>query len=344
MVLLGLSCAFLIAEATLRIFGIGYGNAPLVSDPFLHHVHPRSYSFLVHDPGGEYGGHRVHYDAEGLVSDPEKASRSLGEASEFRVAVLGDSFVEATQVPFKQSFPGRLSATAGTRVSLKNFGTSSYSPIFYIVQWRYWVRHFRPTHVFVLLYSNDVASDAAFYRSAIVGPNGVILGIPGPGKDGLARVFRSSYCVRLLRRVHLQIAWWITNAKKQPVAAMVGGFIEENPDVSEISANLVTDLARQVKASGAEFVLSAVPSKARLLHPDATNNSPEFSEKWRIWSQTNGVEFLDLVPAFKKATLEGRRLFFERDIHFNAEGHALVADLVRKRSPNVFGPLASVRD
>ena len=70
--------ALLIAEITLRFFGIGYGNSPHERSHTYHHVHPSNYQFLMHDPNGEYGGHHVYYDNLGFrVRDEASQTNKL---------------------------------------------------------------------------------------------------------------------------------------------------------------------------------------------------------------------------------------------------------------------------
>jgi hypothetical protein len=59
--------ALALAEAALRLLGIGYGNAPLETHPILHHVHPRNYSFLSYKPNDAYDGVHVYYSTDRRV-------------------------------------------------------------------------------------------------------------------------------------------------------------------------------------------------------------------------------------------------------------------------------------
>ena len=64
-------------EMALRVVKVGYGSAPLEGSSMLHHEHPKNYSFLVHDVGGEFQENAfVHYDAEGLRFNPDAAGNN----------------------------------------------------------------------------------------------------------------------------------------------------------------------------------------------------------------------------------------------------------------------------
>ena len=95
------------AEVTLRLLNIGYGNTPLESDPIFHHRHPRRYVYFSHTTSGEYGGFRVYYNDEGLISNPDRVKRDFLQGAR-RIALLGDSFMEGNQVPFSRSITGIL--------------------------------------------------------------------------------------------------------------------------------------------------------------------------------------------------------------------------------------------
>ena len=229
--------ALALAEITLRLVGIGYGNAPLETHPILHHAHPKNYTFLSHTPSNEYGGFHVYYGDDGRtipISEWKKRSRQLEDAC--RVAFLGNSFTESGQVPFEASFVGLIAQHS--KCEVRNYGVSSYSPIFYLTQWRHEIKDFRPTQIIVQLYSNDVGGDADFGKSARFDEDGLPTAIPGPPDEFVARQLRNIYLVRLFRKAQLTVQWWLTQDSQR--AQVVGGFVEEDPDISPMSSKLLT--------------------------------------------------------------------------------------------------------
>jgi hypothetical protein len=329
----GVITALLLAEVTLRIANIGYGNAPLESHPILHHVHPSNYEYLSYSSGHEYGSFTIAYDKNG--SRVHRVPRSpQQQPSRFRVAFMGDSFVEATQVSDADSFVGRLIQTATPETDVANFGVSSYSPIYYVLQWRHVVREWSPTHVFLLLYSNDIDGDNDTTTKATFGPNGEVLAIPGPGNDWFVRLARESYLLRFLRMSQIRIAWFFDDGKAP--GQTDGQFFEPNPEMTERSASYLRQLAGEVRASGGELVLMAVPSKARLKFPDKSSPSRQFADVIRDWAQKNEIKYVDLLTPFRAAGEAGKSVFFDEDIHFNPLGHAVVADTIRAAFPHLF--------
>ena len=117
----------------MRIFGVGYGTVHMASSPTFHHVYPKNYRFVSYHPSGEYGGHVVYYDEDSLRAAPQRAlERADGAAP--TVAFVGDSFVEALQLSHERSFVGRLEEFASGGATVRNYGTSSYSPLLYLMQ------------------------------------------------------------------------------------------------------------------------------------------------------------------------------------------------------------------
>ena len=323
-ILIGLIAGAVLVEIALRFLDLGYRNRPLESDPVLHHIHPKSYLFRSH-----FGDHLVYYDQLGLVSDPDGKAEKTGDC---RIAFLGDSFTEARQVPHKRSFVGLLDNR--TDCVVRNYGVASYSPIFYYLQWRHLLTEWQPDLVVVQLYSNDMSSDEDNFEKAKLDADGLPEALPGPPRDWLSTQLRKSYLLRFLRKVQLTISWKLSNWGEDH--DVIDDFVEENPDVSQTSADLLMSLKGEVTAAGADFVLFAVPSKFRLENPEEKHDELEFANKWKAWAEAQDVEYIDLVEPFMDAASDGKKLFFQRDVHFNEDGHAIVANAIERTFPSLF--------
>jgi hypothetical protein len=323
-VIAGCVSALALAEVGLRLLGIGYGNAPLESHPILHHVHPKNYSFLSHTPSNEYGGFHVYYgpDRRRVSWSEWHSSNLLRSEHTCRVAFLGDSVTEAGQVSFEESYVGLIAQHSACEV--RNYGVASYSPVFYLTQWRHEVRDFRPTLVVLQLYSNDISGDADSIKIARLDSEELPTAIPGPPTDLVTTILRRSYVARLTRMAYLKAQWWLSQAD-QPVQ-VVGGLVEEQPDISALSSKLIRALQKEVESNGGELALMVVPSKYRLRYPSAHQETPEFADKWKRWSHENRLNsFVDMVPDFQRCNSPNGSAFFPMDVHFNAKGHWIVA-------------------
>ena len=320
--------ALFMAEITLRILGVGYGNSPQESDPVFHHVHPAEYHFTSHIPTGEYGGHNIYYDADRLVANPAPKAEKKRDPN-CQIAFLGDSFTEAGQVAYDDSFAGIIDNHSNC--TIKNYGVSSYSPIFYLLQWRKQVKALKPKLVVVQLYSNDISADSSYLKMATKDSGMTVTAIPGPSGSWISTQLRKSYFMRFLRKVQLQVLWMYDNQDKHK--SVVAGMVEENPDITQLSANLIKTLAKEVEASGTQFLLTVVPSKHNIVNHIKNDQTPEFSDKWKVFSEKNNIAFMDLTGIFQKESARGIQLFFAKDIHFNEQGHQLIATELSRRYP-----------
>jgi hypothetical protein len=332
--LLGLVVAFAAVEIALRATGMGFGNSPMEPDPFLHHVHPRNYRFVQQHPSGELGGFEIRYNAEGRVDSGEPPRAAPAGAATCRVAFMGDSFTEAGQVPYTASFPGLLERAAGDACAVRNYGVRSYSPAIYLVQWTREVRPWKPTHVFLLLFGNDVREDVTYMESASVDEHGWPVAIEGPSDLWLVSKLRASYTARFARMVYMRLSWaWQFRNQEHTI---VGGVVEENPDLPKLSTDLVLELQRRVQADGARLIVMVVPSRYNLMGDGSVEVKEDFHHKVKAWAAQNGVEFLDLYEPFSLGSRPDVELFFRQDIHFTAEGHALAAAAIGRAFPQLF--------
>ena len=339
--LAGLLFSVVLAELLLRALGLGYGNVHMESSPVLHHVHASDHRFVSYHRSREYGGHVVRYDRNGLrVAAAQTSDAGSAGEGDLVVAFMGDSFVEALQVAYEESFVGRLQAQAGRRARVPNFGTSSYSPLLYLLQWRVRVRHLRPAHVFLMLYENDVRDDQLMTERARYDEEGRVVAVPGPAESWMTRAGRRSFLGRFLNRTWLQLSWaWEHRGEAR--GSQPTYYVEENPDISDPTDGYLRKLVSTVREAGVELTLMAVPSKARSLEAARRGHGDVFNDKVRAWAAGNGVRFVDLATAFYAAADRGVRPFFDRDIHFTAAGHAVVAEVIAREFPELFSAPAA---
>ena len=331
---IGLLLAFVAVEIGLRLTGMGFGNSPMEPDPFLHHVHPKNYTFIQEHPSGELGGFKVEYNGEGRVFRGGDASGSTPPSLPCRVAFMGDSFTEAGQVPYTASFPGILEDAARGRCEVRNYGVRSYSPAIYVVQWARDVSPWQPTHVFLLLFGNDVREDVTYMARALVDRSGMPTAIAGPSDGWLVTQLRRSYTARLARLIYMRLSWmWQFRGQEHTIVA---GVVEENPELTTLSTDLVLELNRRVRADGARLIVMAVPSRYRLMGDGKIAVPEDFHQKVRSWAASHDVEFFDLFEPFQRGSRPDVQLFFRQDIHFTEEGHALVAAAIGRTFPELF--------
>ena len=302
----------------------------------------------------EWGPHLVHIDADGW-REPSPAPVAARTASRrFRMAVMGDSFVEAIQVPWEDTFVARLEARSAGRVEVLNRANASYSPLLALLRWRRQVAGERPTHLLLVLYANDVADDRRYAASALRRGGGaaqtdmaeqdvdqLFWREPPPrswrlNEGRLDRLFR-----RWRGRAGTVRDSWREGRLRAPDRP-ARRWREENPALTPLTERYLGELAANVREAGVEFTLSAVPNTWEFRDPalraPESRGGPTFADNVAAWAAANGVRYVDLQPAFRAAAEDGQRLFFERDGHFTPAGHAVAAEVFAAAWPELFAP------
>ena len=317
--------ALMLAELFLRLVGIGYGNSPLESHPRLHHLHPTNYSYVVHDPAGEYGGHIIYLDHEGYrVPDPSmEISKVIPNR---KVAFLGDSFTEGNELAWKDSFIG-LIQQANPSIAVRNFGVSSYSPMQYLAQARKELIDYKPTDVVLQLYSNDFDSDWDYLEKANSKNLDELHSINGDEKKIVIAILRHSYLARLIRKIQLQIDFLINAPTEPPPFPEEALYFDEVAlKRRQLSYTAVLKIRHVVNQQGAIFYLMMIPNKGLAMKGQCCKTDRLYQEV-ASFAKENKINMIELDTAFEKSKNQ-RTLFFPRDIHLTKDGNAEIANSI----------------
>ncbi|MCY2993865.1 MAG: SGNH/GDSL hydrolase family protein [Planctomycetota bacterium] len=157
---LGLATGLLFAEGLLRAFGIGY-PLPYAPDEFCG----TRLQAGVHGWWCKEGHAFFEVNRYGFRQGLREPRKPVGS---FRVAVLGDSFVEAFQVPYEQSLCAVLEqelascpSLAGRSVEVLNFGVSGYGTAQELLMLRHYVWDYEPDIVLLTFFAgNDLRNNA----------------------------------------------------------------------------------------------------------------------------------------------------------------------------------------
>lgn len=314
--------SLLLAEVLLRILGIGYGNSPLESDQRLHHLHPANYSYFVHDPAGEYGGHRIYFDDLGYrIPDPDIEAPKL--TSDRKIAFLGDSFTEGNEVSWRDSFIGLIDQENPT-ISVRNYGVSSYSPILYLAQVRKELVDFKPTDVILQLYSNDFDSDHDYLAKANSQNLESLNSVNGSEKKLAIALLRHSYLARLIRKIQLQIDFLINAPAEPPPFPDEALYFDETAlKRRQLTYETILKIRNEVNGLGAQFYLLMIPNKGLTMKGQCCKTDRLYEEVARF-AKENKINMIEIDKAFEQSENQ-RTLFFPRDIHLNKHGNAEMA-------------------
>lgn len=156
LLLFGVAFGLLMSEIFLRVFGFSF---PL----FYETDYYRGFALT---PGleGQFqreGGSYVHINSDGFRDREHTRTKP---ANTFRIAILGDSFTEAMQLPFEQTYGFLLEqklrqcdALRGQRAEVINFGVSGYGTALELLTLRQKVWNYSPDLVLLAFTThNDV--------------------------------------------------------------------------------------------------------------------------------------------------------------------------------------------
>ncbi|MGH0037030.1 MAG: GDSL-type esterase/lipase family protein [Myxococcota bacterium] len=272
----------------------------------------------------------------------------------FRVVLLGDSFMEALQVDFDQTFAHRLeahlAAETGRTVEVVNAGVSGWG--------------------------TDAQLTWLERRGLELDPDLVLLGMTlhNDVSDNLAMQFHVFQDGRLRTRLHevqpwpewlwlrLKIAFgshshlyrFVTQRLKQrhvvragdALNAHMNGLLQDQPGVRiqkgwAMTHALLDQLAALSKSAGARFAVFLIPINVQLTEsiwndflarttlPTRSVSRDRPQQPMRQWGRRSGVPVIDLLPTFEASLLEAPRvLYLPRDGHWNADAHGLAAGAV----------------
>jgi GDSL-like Lipase/Acylhydrolase family len=289
--------ACLIGELALRAFGFSYPN------------------FYTHD---EHTGARLRSSAEGWFRDEGEAyvrinsdglrDREHGltkSPATVRIAVLGDSYAEALQLPIESTFWGRLEANlkscrsfGGRTVEVINFGVSGYSTAQELLILRHYAWRYQPDIVLLAFLSgNDVRDNSKNLSGRYPRPFFVFRGeelvLDVSYKDSWIHKLKSSNAwnavgglsnhvrlLQLLNKVKNRLGQPLTAPESKEFAKAADGaeigidnLVYREPDTLEwreaweITEGLMSMMNREVRQRGAKLFVVSLTNGIQV-HPD----------------------------------------------------------------------------
>lgn len=266
-----------------------------------------------------------------------------------RTLIMGDSFAEGIGVPWSATFAGRLAALAAARgEEVLNAGVCSYAPVIHRRKLAHLLeRGLEVDRVVVLIDLSDPADELGYALEgqrvvAVPAPPPPPGPPPGPGPVGRFMV----------RRTLIGAAVWrgwrrLTVGSSRSLGAVAertrqrSGWTEDPELAAWVAPGLascerhMSALAERCRARGLPLTVVVYPAPVQL---QAGVLDSLQVRRWRAWCQAQQAAFVDLFPPFLEAgppAATYRDLFIPGDVHWNAEGHRLVAEAL---APVLFPP------
>lgn len=312
-------------------------------DAVYHHGFKPNFEWM-----DQYGILQARYFSNSLGLRDGRIRTVPPTGTQPRILLIGDSFTDGIAVPWEETFAGRLEAAAAARgVEVLNAGVASYTPLLERIKIRYLYEEagLRFDRLVLFLDLSDIKDElfygedgqgratAIFYgpfaarggwklwvqnfsdfSEKVVEPNFVLLG---------ALTRNLAIPLRDLAEQELGREGWTPDLTRY-----LRCWDEENSPnckVTELGIAQITDSLTQLKSyldgKGIPMTLVIYPWPS---YPEPSGEESRFQARWRNWAKAHGVDFVDLVPAFR-AQQPGADLYISDAVHWNAQGHRLVA-------------------
>jgi lysophospholipase L1-like esterase len=245
-----------------------------------------------------------------------------------RVAILGDSIAAGYGVAEEDALPARVSRALVERaadVEVLGLGVPGYNIAHILALWNARARDFGASVVVYAVCLNDalpeltLSADGRLEASASVelAPTRAMPGrIPFRGKRWLYA--HSAFYRFLVTRYDRALQRLGLRTPPLPPEERLDLLYASSPLGATFQARL-RELAESVRASGATLIVACFPTADEVRSGRA---GPQAS--LAATSRQLGVEFIDLLPAFREAHPAGG-LFLEDGLHPSAAGHAVAA-------------------
>jgi len=273
-----------------------------------------------------------------------------------RLALLGDSFTVAVAVDEQDTMAARLedelNRDGESRWQVLNFGVGAYSTAQSLLVWRHFARQFAPDVVVLAFYNgNDLWDNDArltnfprpYFRLAAGG--GLELEPVSAARAGTSNwLNRHSrlYVWQKDKVAALRNAWRSREDAAPPAAEIHDSAAPPPyPEAWRLTEALIAQLAREVAAAGARFVLVAVPTHEQVVDQyweemlrdvgrerAATFRRDHADERLAALAARAGFAFVALAPALRAAP-DPRATHFGKG-HWNEDGNRIAAEAVHR--------------
>jgi len=250
------------------------------------------------------------------------------------VVFLGDSYTWGFEVGFDDMFVNRLRDRL-PRYEVFNLAHRGYGTDQELLGFKRW-HDGRPLALVILMfYKNDIDDNNYGFRNhkpkphyTIVGNELVLTGVPVPQAEEWANSrpverMPDSWRARLKNTV-LSSHFFHDIYFRYNLFRTRGNVIREPEKEKDLTltSRILAELKKEVESRGAKLVVFFIPTKAEILQLD---DSAPYQIALADVCQKDGIEYLDLAPAFKASWL---RTYYRSGGHWNAHGNQVAADAI----------------
>lgn len=281
----------------------------------------------------------------------DKTRQLAKPAGTKRVAMLGDSFIEANQVVIEQRaselLDHSLNEPAPGKWEVLNFGVSNYGVGQYLLAWEQHAKNYQPDYVTVFIakfhmertvnryeYGAFTATQngALWVRPSFRVENGQLIREPARDFEKFSQVQQQLTKDRFGPDRSLKRSSWILpiyyRQLRNTLAVRFGRQHAEEPlanaasdgELYAVNGAILEELGRQVKEVGAKLVIL-----------DASRyfeNEPAVTDFLKKLAETNGFGYIPVFEDLMKANRDGVSTRWKYDGHFNVAGNQIFAKTI----------------
>jgi hypothetical protein len=257
------------------------------------------------------------------------------------IAVIGDSFVEGSTIPFPQLMTSRLAHLQGKVTA--NLGLNMYGPHQELIVLKRYGLPLEPQTVLWVFAEGSDLHDILHDRQVRVHP-------PAPG----AAIFERSFTKQVIRAFMPLLVSRPDGRSRSGIVQTSGGkrlteyFLRPIGPLDQDLLSAIDETTRVLgeayafcRAHGVRLVFVFAPDKFRVFHDFC--QFPEYSEcrNWTVpdlparlergvASISPDIGFLDLTPALVNVVKSGILPYFTDDVHWSPEGHEAAAEAINQ--------------
>ena len=270
--------------------------------------------------------------------------------SKYRIAIIGNSFVQAFQVDFDKSLAEQLESRLGKeRFEVIRFGIRGAPMSQYLHMLRKEVMAYQPDLVVVILGHNDFSESYQYKQGRdtsnflkIKIENGIVSEEVQPKqfqKQWYTLIIENSATWRYLavrQKVRFETLRDLILGQKVANEEYQANIPVSTIDIDRVNNEIVTNyIFRKIKEYCNNYgveLLVVMDANRQAIYSNLDLHETEVFSLHVIAknaAQENGIHFIDLHPVFENDFAENHKMFnFEIDAHWNVYGHQVVADTV----------------
>jgi SGNH hydrolase-like domain, acetyltransferase AlgX len=339
--ILGIVVPLLLAELVLQLLPVNtyLRTLPVNADQPVQKFTPNR-EFVYSRGWNLRDINRGHVNNDGFVNDQDY------DAADARplLAIVGDSYIEAKMVPYRETLQGRLAAEVSDNGRVYSFGASGAALSQYLVWAGYAAQKYHPQGIAITVVGNDFDESLFKYKNE---PAQHYFAELPDGRLELRRVdFRPTWLRALVRysalaryvhhnlqgaNLSLQVESWLSGGPKVGFVANTSNSLDPTrvADSRRVIPVFLDELLQRTALPPDRLMLVVDGVRPELYAGENAGTDSYFGimrAELIDAARRRGLEVIDMQPVFAAAHRQDKKPFeFSDDGHWNSHGHAVVA-------------------